>query len=178
MTIQTPMRTVKGRTLRCWGHGWTQNVRLLLDDSAVQSGLRNGRFVMNADDVMKDCQHRLEWEHRGYWMLYLLPLGIRKRIIVNKQRNNTVKSRRKRCCQFVELLEWNHKSKALAYSFDSGKGVRQWQTVAQEGRGQGMSLLQAVRFGFVFLTLVCLMKLAWVVINLPKVKQQILNQQD
>lgn len=58
-------------------------------------------------------------------MLYLLPLGIRKRIIVNiEQRNNTVKSRIKRCCQFVESLEWNHKSKALAYSFDSGKGVR------------------------------------------------------
>lgn len=58
-------------------------------------------------------------------MLYLLPVGIRKRIIVNiEQRNNTVKSRRKRCCQFVELLEWNPKLRAVAHSSDSGKGVR------------------------------------------------------
>lgn len=58
-------------------------------------------------------------------MPYLLPLGIRKEIIVNiEQRNNTVKSRRKRCCQFVELLELNHKLKAMAHGFDGGKGVR------------------------------------------------------
>lgn len=58
--------------------------------------------------------------------MYLLSVGTRKRIIVNiEQRNNTIESRRKRCCQFVELLEWNHKLKAMAHSSDSGKGVRQ-----------------------------------------------------
>lgn len=56
-------------------------------------------------------------------MPYLLPVGIGKRITVNtEQRNNTVKSRRKRCRQFVELLEWNHRRKAVAHSSDSGKG--------------------------------------------------------
>lgn len=90
-------------------------------------------------------------------MPYLLPVGIGKRITVNtEQRNNTVKSRRKRCRQFVELLEWNHRRKAVAHSSDSGKG----ETVMDNGgREQGISLLQAECFGVVFLALVWLMKL-------------------